>query len=323
LKAFLHRLGAAYGSAIVLMFFSEYFFLNEGPVSELLDTLQTGPVLVVPAFVSFAGFYTLFTYPMLALLSYYNVRTLSGLLLAGAVFGWATEGSTIPVIYEAIPVSFVFPSIGWHALIDVLVGWYFVRLGMRRLGVGGSGAMFIVLGAFWGAWATWFWGGSEADGLAPLSPADFALVAAVSSGFWLLGLVLADRFASVEFRVSKWEVWVIGLIYLVLVPLIAFPYLPYSALIIPVTGLTIFALWRGRNHPGGQKILRRLHKSRPPWWSYPMALVTPATAVLVYSWFFEANTQVPTDVIVQTLLLVGLVWFVFALVVPFVPRVLK
>ncbi|HHG91116.1 MAG TPA: hypothetical protein ENJ90_11665, partial [Devosia sp.] len=309
MKAFLRRLGAAYGSAIILMFFSEYFFLNEGPVSELLDTLQSDPVLAVPAFISFAGFYTLFTYPMLVLLSYYNVRTLSGLLLAGAVFGWATEGSTIPVIYEAIPVSFVFPSIGWHALIDVLVGWYFVRLGMRRFGVVANGAMFIVLGALWGMWATWFWGGAEADAMAPLSPADFALVAVVSSGFWLLGMVLADHFSKKEFRVSKWEVGVIGLIYIVLVPLIAFPYLPLSLLIVPVVALTILALWRGRNFMGKATILERLHTSRPPRWSYILALLTPATAVLIYPWFFANEVQVPTEDIVVVLLLAGLAWF--------------
>ena len=320
LRAFLRRLGAAYGSAIILMFFSEYFFLNEGPVEELLTTLQSDPLLAVPAFVSFAGFYTLFTYPMLVLLSGFNVRTLSGLLLAGAVFGWATEGLTIPVIYLAIPVSFSFPSIGWHALIDVMAGWFFVRLGMRRFGVSGNAIMFIALGAVWGMWATWFWGGAEADAMAPINPEDFLLMVAVTSGFWLLGLVLADRFGAANFKVSKWEVGVIGLIYIVLAPVIAFPYLPLSLLIVPVVALTILALWRGRNIEGNATVLERLHTSRPPWWSYVLVPLTPATAVLVYPWFFESNRRVPTDIIVQTLFLAGTLWFVVALIIPFVQR---
>ncbi len=320
MKAFLRRLGAAYGSAIVLMFFSEYFFLNEGPVSELLETLQSAPLLAVPAFVSFAGFYTLFTYPMLALLSHFNVRTLSGLLLAGAVFGWATEGLTIPIVYESIPISFVFPSIGWHALVDVMLGWFFVRLAMRRLGPLGNGVMFVILGALWGMWATWFWGVTEVDAMAPLSPTDFALVAAVTSGFWLLGMALADHFGAVEFKVNKWEVGVLGLIYLVLVPLIAFPYLPLSLLIVPVVALAILALWAGRNHSGGKTILERLHETRPSRWSYLMVLLTPATAVLVYPWFFANEVQVPTEDIVVVLMVTGLAWFILALIAPFVPR---
>ncbi len=320
MRAFLRRLGAAYGSAIVLMFFSEYYFLNEAPVEELLDTLQSDPLLAVPAFISFAGFYTLFTYPMLVLLSLFNVRTLSGLLLAGAIFGWATEGLTIPVIYEAIPVSFSFPSIGWHALIDVMAGWYFVRLGMRYFGPLGNAIMFIALGVVWGMWATWFWGGTEMDAMAPLNPEDFLLMAAVTTGFWILGLVLADSFGAADFRMSKWEVGVIGLIYIVLAPVIAFPYLPLSLLIVPVVALTILALWRGRNIGGTATILERLHAARPLWWSYVLVPLTPATAVLIYPWFFANEVQVPTDFIVLTLLLAGTLWFVAALVVPFVQR---
>ncbi|GEM_PF-1640032 len=320
MKAFLRRLGAAYGSAIALMFFSEYFFLNEGSVSELLETLQSDPLLAVPAFVSFASFYVLFTYPFLAALSAFNVRTLSGLLLAGGLFGWATEGLIIPIVYEDIPVSFIFPSIGWHALIDVILGWYFVRLGMRHLGIVGSGVMFVVLGALWGMWATWFWGGVETDAMAALSPGDFAILVAVTGGFWLLGLVLADRFGAANFKVSKWEVGVIGLIYMVLVPAIAFPYLPLSLLIVPVVALTVLALWRGRNFTGKATVLERLHTSRPPWWSYALLPLTPVTAALVYPWFFANEVQVPTEDIVVVLMGAGLVWFVIALIVPFVPR---
>jgi len=320
MKAFWHRLGAAYGSAIVLMFFSEYYFLNEGPVLELLGTLQSDPLLAVPAFVSFASFYVLFTYPFLALLSHFNVRSLSGLLLAGAIFGWATEGLILPIVYESIPISFMFPSIGWHALIDVMLGWYFVRLGMRHLGIVGNGVMFVILGAAWGMWATWFWGGAEADAMAPLAPGDFSLLVIVSSGFWLLGMVLADRFCEVEFRVNKWEFGGIGMIYIVLVPLIAFPYLPLSLLIVPFVALTVLALWAGRNHAGGDKILEKLHGVRPPLWSYLMALLTPLTAALVYPWFFANEIQVPTENIIVILLTLGTVWFIFALVTPFMGR---
>ncbi|VAW11730.1 hypothetical protein MNBD_ALPHA09-1122 [hydrothermal vent metagenome] len=320
MSGFIHRLAAAYGSAIILMFFSEYFFLNEEPVAELLATLKSTPLLAVPAFVSFASFYVLFTYPFLVALSFYNVRTISGLVLAGAIFGWATEGLTIPVIYEAIPVSFVFPSIGWHSLIDVAAGWFLVRFAMRQLGLLGNGVMFIVLGALWGAWATWYWGGSDANAMAPLVVADFGLLVVVSSGFWLAGMVLADHFGNKEFKASRWEVGIVGLIYVLLFAYIAVPHLPWSALIVPVIALTVLALWRGRNYKNGQIILERLHPARPPWWSYLLALLTPATAVPVYAWFVATNTQVPTEAIVQMLLLIGFVWFVFALVAPFVPR---
>ncbi len=314
---FWHRLAFAYGSAIILMFFSEYFFINEAPVAALLGDLNTAPMLAIPALLSFAGFYTLFTYPMLVALSYFKVRTLSGLLLAGALFGWATEGITIPVIYEAIPVSFVFPSIGWHGLVDVVLGWYFVRLAMRRLGWPGLALVFALLGVAWGIWATWFWG---PEAMAPLSTEDFALLAVVTAGFWLLGMILADRFGTGEFAASKWELGVVGLIYLGLFWLIALPYLPLSLLILPLVGATLLALWRGRNQVDGVEILARLHPQRPRWWAYLLALLAPLSAVLVYPLMLDAELQVSAQGVVSGLLLLGTLWFIWALAVPFIRR---
>lgn len=313
MTGFWQRLVFAYGSAIILMFFSEYIFVNEAPVSELLHELNTKPLLAIPALLSFAGFYTLFTYPMLVALSYFNVRSLSGLLLAGALFGWATEGITIPVIYEEIPVSFIFPSIGWHALIDVLLGWYFLRLAMRKLGWFTLGLVFILLGVAWGMWATWFW---APDAMAPISAQDFELLVAVTAGFWLMGMVLADRFGRAEFKVSKWELGVVGTVYLGLFWIIALPYLPLSLLILPLIGATVLALWRGKAGRG-VTVLARLHPHRPRWWAYLLALLTPLSAALVYPLMLGANQQVPVQSIVVTLLLVATLWFIWALIVPF------
>lgn len=321
MRVFLHRLGMAYGSAIILMFFSEYFFVNESPVLELITTLKSNPLLAIPAFISFASFYVLFTYPFLVLVSYFNINTISGLLLAGAVFGWATEGLTIAIIYEAIPVSFLFPSIGWHALIDVIIGWYLVRLAMRRFGLFGNIILFITLGATWGAWATWYWDFSpNSEIMIPLIPADFMLLALVSSSFWFLGMFLGDRFSNNKFEVNKWEIIIIGLIYIILLPIIAFPYLPFSALIIPIVGVTIFAIWRGKNNNKRQTILQRLHSTRPAIKAYFAMILTPLTATLVYPLFYNANIQVPTDAIVQTLLLVSSIWFLYAVFRPFFAR---
>ena len=311
------RIAFAYGNAIILMFFSEYFFLNESPVFELLDTLKTAPVLAVPALLSFAGFYTLFTYPMLVALSRFNARSLSGLLLAGTLFGWATEGLTVPVIYEAMPVSFFFPSVGWHGLIDVLLGWYLVRLAMRKLGWALLAGVFILLGAAWGVWATWYWG---PDSMAPLTPQEFAVFATVSGSFWLVGMVLADRLGRADFNASKWEIWGVGMVYLVLFVVIAMPFFPFSLFILPLIGVTFLALWRGRNQTGGATILAQLHPQRPPWRAYALVPLTPLSAALVYPLMFHANRQVPTQDIVLGLLSISALWFALALVAPFFRR---
>lgn len=318
MRGFFHRLAAAYGSAIILMFFSEYFFVNEEPVLGLLNNVKNTPFLTISSFASFASFYVLFTYPFLLLLSYFKVRTISSLLLAGAIFGWSTEGLFIPILYESIPISFVFPSISWHALIDVLLGWYLVRMVMRNFGMFGNAISFVALGVVWAMWATWFWGGTDANDMSRILPDDFMLLAVVSSSFWLLGLLLADWFTDMKFQVSKWEVWIIGVIYILFFLYTAFPYLPYSALIIPIIMLTIFSIYLGRNHKQGVKILERLAKKKPDWRVYFLLPLTPIVATIIYPWFYTNNISVPTEDVVAVLLFVGFVWFIFALIVPFI-----
>ena len=314
MREFFHRLAFAYGVAIILMFFSEYYFVNQDPVLELISNIKSNPILALPAFIAFSTFYVLFTYPLLISLSYFNIRTLSGLLLGGAFFGWATEGLTLPVIYEAIPVSFMFPSVSWHALIDVIIGFYFIRIFMRKFSLISNIILFIILGAIWGALATWYWDSSNAEIMQALSVSDFTILAIVASGFWLIGMFLADKFGQKQFIASKWELALIGVIYVILYIIIALPYLPLSMLIIALIGVTILALWRQKNSLKGQTILEKLNQERPSIWKYFSVLLTPIIAIFIYLVFYNANIKVPTDLIVQSLLLFGTIWFFYAII---------
>ena len=76
--------------------------------------------------------------------------------LAGWVVGATLEGTLVPVLYENVPGSLVYPVLGWHALVSALVGTVAIGATLRSerqwvlpllassLGVG--------LGAWWPLW---------------------------------------------------------------------------------------------------------------------------------------------------------------------------
>lgn len=313
LKSFARRLTSVIGSAAILLFFSEFYFLNEGPVQMVIDTSAHDPVAMIGALVEFVLFYSLFAYIFLIALDRFMVSTVWALLLAGALFGWATESLLVAVVYEAIPISFIFPSISWHALVDVMLGWYLIRRLMRSNSVMLSTVMFILVGMIWGAWATWFWSDTDPTAMAPVLPGDFALYVFVTATLWIIGMVLLDYVGMPQLRISTWEV---GLVLLISVPLfiaLAIPFLPFSLALLPLIAITLLALWRGKVADTSARILQIFDDVDPAWWQYLLALFTPLTAALVYPILYNNQWSIPTEDITALLFFAGAILFFYAL----------
>lgn len=314
---FVYRLLALYGSAIILMFFSEFLFVNEGMVAILISKLQINLALAIGELFIFSTYYALFTFPFLALLSHYKVNTLLGLFLAGAIFGWAAEALVVPAAYEIFPYSFVWTSISWHPLIDVLIGWYFVRLVMRNKNVLWNLTMFISLGVFWAIWSTWYWTGESTGSFEIITPSEFSIFAYATGIFWIMGMLIADNFGRGGFYPTKWEVGLVALVTLVSFSITALPFLFLSLLLLPLIALTIFALRKGRGATGQSSITANLDEAKPEWWKYILALLTPLTATLIYPWLFKMQLHIPIEDIILVVMLIAVATFSWAIVKPF------
>lgn len=303
------HLATLLGTGLILLFFSEFLFLNEGPVTTVVGHLEQGRAgHLVAALAEFVAFYVLFAYVLLAGLQWCQVRTLTDLLLLGALVGWAIEGIVIPLVYEAVPLSLLWPSVGWHALVDVMLGWYLLRRLLRRARWGTALLAFAGLGLAWGAWATWLW--IDPDGPPPLEPTAFAAYAATTSLLWIGGLVLLDHAGTTAFRVHRWEarLWLVvcgaGAL------LMAASAWPWSLAIIPAVWLTIRAL---RRPTGGEarELVTDL-ADPPPWPVYLTTIATPVTAAGTYAVLHAAGRGVPSTDVVLVLVLVGGLWLIAA-----------
>lgn len=87
--------------------------------SELVFWVRVQPVDTLPGRISAWLAYSLLAFVFLTILMRFRVRTVWALFLAGAVFGWMTEGIVVQTAYEDLPFSLSFTGLAWHALISV------------------------------------------------------------------------------------------------------------------------------------------------------------------------------------------------------------
>ena len=203
MTAFLKRLFMAAASGFVLMFFSEFYFINEEPAFELLRIGAENPLGVIPWLLEITLWYTGCSYIFLSAVGLFRVRSFWALFLAGALFGWAVEGILVPMVYIEFPFGISWTSLGWHALIDVWIGWYLIRKILLK-----NKPLYTILtaaaiGSFWGIWATWFWIEGEYSPIPVLSfvPYTFGLIILL-----ILAYMILEKACGHEFKPSIVEI---------------------------------------------------------------------------------------------------------------------
>ncbi|GEM_PF-2070558 len=181
------RGAAALGGGAAAFVFSELVFLNEGPVARL----TAGGTEAITVLVEFVLIYAGFAYVTLVALWSCGVRDWRSLVFAGALMGWLIEGAVIPQVYEAPPLSFFWPSLGWHMTITFGVAWVALPLVMRNTGWGTQLALYTGAGIAWPGWGRLFF--AEDAAMTLPGPAGFAGLAAVAGLVLIAGRWLADR----------------------------------------------------------------------------------------------------------------------------------
>lgn len=259
-------------NGFVLFFFSERLFWSVWRPGDSI------PDLVVTWLA-----YSTLAYLFLAMVWFFRVNHVWALYLAGAIYGWLTEGGLIHTLYgtEAsapLPLSLSITGLSWHALITVLVGWYATARALTASRPAWTAIVAGGIGLFWGCWATFLW--RESPPVVTPVAQFFAYAAAMTlmlAGAWWLNF----RVGLVRFR-PGWTgtilcVAVLGAFYVQHVlrlgwrPLVVLPAVLLTALV---------PLWRHRQRqPGDVAILvDRLVPSNLPWLAW-----MPIVATAVYA----------------------------------------
>lgn len=287
--------------ACLLLAFSEFIFFNEEPALALARA--ESPVAAL-AHLAEATAYYLMPGALLYLLEPHATnwrRT----LLVGAFVGWSIEAAMVPVAYEAIPVSYFWTSVSWHAVIDVCLGIFVLRAALSwpltRLV-----PLLVAIAVGWAVWSTWPW--AEVKITAP----EFALLVAGVVGLVLIGMALM-RPAQVSplgrvgtgvvlfVNLGMWTIWATA------APIAA----GGLALLAALTG---WALWLGRA-PGAPQIC--VKQAVAPA-RYALLVAMGGLAWAVYAALVAFDLGADAELMVNGLALAGALWFLYALSVEIV-----
>jgi hypothetical protein len=283
-------------------------------------------------------FYAIPVYACFWAIEHFRVRRLSALVLVAALFAFLVEGVLTPVIFEVGLFDPVMPAyfIGWHGLISIIFGWYFIRKWLihgqwQRL-LAGS----VLFGLFWGVWSITYWlpesaaefaqAAAESGANTRWTVAEFGLYALVYTlvllgGHWLLGRGLWQT----SFKMSKGENWFIGLALAGLFATLSLPAAPLGFLKLGVLlAILYLALAANRRHEHGESILVEMAGSVKLWQTL-LLLAMPLLATAVYAW---ATTSQLSETTIRTLLedipllqtFVGAVAFLWAFVATIRPK---
>ena len=287
-------------TAAILAFFSEFFFVNEGPAGDLTALLAAGGPALLWWPLELILWYGFPAYLFLAAIGRFQVRSLAALFLAGALYGFAVEGIVIWQMYEALPYTISWTPLGWHVLVDVLLGWLLVRRVLQRDQMLTTAGLAVGLGLFWGIWATW-----NAAQLPLSPPAEFGALALFSGTIWIAGTFILDRWGGAAFQPSRVELGLLALVGAGLFAVQILPVFPLALLFLPpLLLLTGWLLWRNQAQETRPSILASFPK-RPRPRNYALLFLTPLTAAAAYMLVYEAAPLPLLDLVPPLLMAAG------------------
>jgi hypothetical protein len=263
-----------------------------------------------PGDAAFTGMlYCAVTYIALVALRHFRVADLAGLFLIGGIVGWLIEGAVVSEVYTNLPVSLVWTSLAWHALLTVCGGWWLLPAVLRR----GGWRPWLLCGLLGIAWALWSLDPALDDDVATLAGPSFVVLACGVTAALSVGYGLADRYPVASHALTPGVPFVavaIGLgAWATAATFVPAPYAP--PILVALLGVAVWALRRMRD-PG-----RPTDDAPPTGFGVPTRRLLPLSAFALTSSgtnvaLVSADPSVPAVAIAFMLLVttavVVLVW---------------
>ncbi len=299
MKNFALRVWLSLLTGYVFLYFGELVFWAT-PEREGMDPFGLGLTWLL---------YSFFAYVFLSVVASFRARNVWAVFLAGAVFGWFEEGIILQTTYgtpdSPFPFTISFTALAWHALIDVLIGWYLLRRVLSENHPGRRIAVAALVGAFYGYWAIFWWTeppepmrllleAGQKD-LLLLRFGAFTLIttALLACVFWLY-----DRMMPFVFSPSKFEKGFLVAVTLAYFALVTVPAAPKALWVLPpLLGLTFLALYRNRRvEDQPDAIVAFAPAARPG--RYLTLMIIPVVATSIYFVALAADLRLHTNLVV-------------------------
>lgn len=299
MKNFFRRVVVALATGFILVYYGELVFWAT-PDREGMD--GGGIIGVWLA-------YSAMAYPFLCVVSLFRVREGWAVFLAGAFYGWYEEGIVMQTMYgqpdQPFPASLSFTGLAWHALIDVWIGWYWMRRLLAQNCRGKTAAVAAGIGLFYGVWAIFWWNEPPPPmkewldaGRSDIVLVRFSIFALASTMFLALAHWLYNRARPCEFKPTKMELWLLGGATLLYFVLVTVPAAPKALWVLPpLMGITLAALYVNSTHEARPDAIVAFAEPVQPL-NYLLLLLIPLTAIAVYFVALACHARLPTNLLV-------------------------
>ncbi len=277
----IRRLALGLTTGVVFTFFSEWAFWGR-PLHGALPA-DVFPTVLAYAFAAYA---------FLVIVSFFRVRSLEALFLAGALYGWLVEGVLVQTLYDDFPFNLSWTGLAWHVLITVLFGWYALPGALRR---GRAGRVAALAGLVYGLWAVGWW--SEA--LPPTPWAWFASYVTITTAGLAIAYWTGSRLHLTAFKPGRLEGVALCAMIATYFALVTVPAQPLSALVLPpLAGGVVLTLRRNAQREHGDDWVTQDGKDGPIPVRRLLALTwMPLTALSVYALLLRLNWSPPTGML--------------------------
>jgi len=231
-------------------------------------------------------------YVFLRLVSYFRVKGIWALFLAGAVFGWLAEGVIVQTTYDMLPLSISFTGLAWHALITVWIGWYAVQKALLSSSIWSSIKLASSIGLIYGFWAINWW--VEPDGRVS-SASEFAIFTFTTTTLVIFAYWLANWSLLTPMKWNGWTMVVITILFVLYFLFVTAPTSPIAIIVLPILlGLAYWGLRQNRIIEDEGSLLEILN-GYTPLRNYLGLLFLPVTSTFIYALAMLINLKLHTN----------------------------
>lgn len=322
MRPFFQRVAVALCSGYIIAYYAEFVFW----ATPDRDGLDAGGILAVWLM------YSVFAYPFLCVASLFKVRAPWAVFLAGAFYGWFEEGIVVQTMYgtpsSPFPASISFTGLAWHALIGVGIGWYLLRRVLVQNNHRKTLALACAIGVFYGGWAI-FWWNEPPPPMKALLDAGRKDVLFVHFAQFAFGttvpLILAHwcyhRVGLTEFKPSKVELWVLGVLTVLYYALITVPAAPKALWVLPsLMGATFWALSKNRRGETRSDAIVAFPEKVNPL-NYLLLFTIPLVATAIYFVALATDARLPTNILIYAIITpLGAVLWLLSVMMCFRPK---
>ena len=277
MKQALRNISLSFTLGYIVMFLSEFLFWAKPE-----NNTDSAAVLITWLV------YSALAFIFLILIKTFNVNNFYSLFIAAAALGWLGEGLVVQTMYDTFPLNISWTGLAWHALISVIIGWYYLRKVLAENKYLKTILISSIIGFSYGFWAIFWW----IDKGIVITLKSFSIYSILITIPFILSHYLYNKLNPTKFNPSKTSIWIITIIFILYYIFITIPANIMSLILLPLLYLLYFTLKKNKSK---ENIFNQVN-IKPL--NYLLLFFIPIVAILFYAFALAINLKFLSNLVI-------------------------